>query len=102
MFPSFKENLHTMADKSLGFQHAVPPSGYQLYNTDGKLFGAMGLDNAGIRATGKIEYLAASVESQDFIFYPDSVVGRGSVGDLKEKQFGSLVVSADHVARIQT
>ncbi|HEX8059568.1 MAG TPA: hypothetical protein VF473_01470, partial [Cyclobacteriaceae bacterium] len=89
MFPSFKENLHTMADKSLGFQHAVPPSGYQLYNTDGKLFGAMGLDNAGIRATGKIEYLAATVESQDFIFYPDSVVGRGTVGELKEKQFGA-------------
>jgi len=89
MFPSFKENLHTMADKSLGFSHAVPESGYQLYNTDGKLFGAMGLDNAGIRATGRIEYLAATVESQDFVFYPDSVTGRGSVGELKEEQFGS-------------
>lgn len=89
MFPSFKENLHTMADKSLGFQHAVPTTGYQLYNTEGKLYGAMGLDNAGIRATGKIEYLAATVESQDFVFYPDSVVGRGSVGELKEKQFGA-------------
>ncbi|MEI9919400.1 MAG: hypothetical protein WDO14_11430 [Bacteroidota bacterium] len=89
MFPSFKENLHTMADKSLGFQHAVPTTGYNLYNGEGKLFGAMGLDNAGIRATGKIEYLAATVESEDFVFYPDSVVGRGSVGELKEKQFGS-------------
>lgn len=89
MFPSFKEKLHTQADKSLGFSHAVPETGYQLYNTDGKLFGAMGLDNAGIRATGKIEYLAATVESEDFVFYPDSVVGRGSVGELQEKQFGS-------------
>jgi len=89
MFPSFKEKLHTQADKSLGFSHAVPPTGYPLYNTEGKLFGAMGLDNAGIRATGKIEYLAATVESEDFVFYPDSVVGRGSVGELKEKQFGS-------------
>jgi hypothetical protein len=89
MFPSFKENLHTMADKSLGFQHAVPATGYPLYNTDGKLYGAMGLDNAGIRATGKIDYLAATVESQDFVFYPDSVVGRGNVGELKEKQFGA-------------
>jgi hypothetical protein len=89
MFPSFKEMLHTMADKSLGFQHAVPPAGYPLYNSEGKLYGAMGLDNAGIRATGKIEYLAATVESQDFVFYPDSVVGRGNVGELKEKQFGA-------------
>lgn len=90
MFPSFKEKLHTMADKSLGFSHGVPETGYPLYNTEGKLFGAMGLDNAGIRATGRIDYLPASVESQDFVFYPDSVVGRGNVGELKESQFGEI------------
>lgn len=90
MFPSFKEKLHTMPDKSLGFSHAVPQQGYPLYNTDGKLFGAMGLDNAGIRATGRIDYLAATVESRDFIFYPDSVVGKGEVGELKEGQIGQV------------
>lgn len=89
MLPSFKENLHTMADKSLGFNHAIPSTGYNLYNGSGKLYGALGLNNAGLRATGRIDYLAASVESQDFIFYPDSVVGRGSVGEIKEKQFGA-------------
>src|SRR5260221_7116754 len=90
MFPSFREKLHTMADKSLGFTHPVPMSGYQLFGGDGKLYGAMNLDNAGIRATGRIEYLAASVESPDFVFYPDSVVGKGKVGEIKEKQFGSV------------
>lgn len=89
MFPNFKEKLHTMPDKSLGFTHAVPQAGYQLFQGDGKLQGAMSLDNAGIRATGRIDYLAASVESNDFVFYPDSVVGRGTVGELKEKQFGA-------------
>jgi hypothetical protein len=90
MFPSFKEKLHTMADKSLGFTHAVPKSGYPLFGGDGKLFGGMSLDNSGIRATGRIEYLAATVESQDFVFYPDSVIGKGKVGEIKEKQFGSV------------
>jgi hypothetical protein len=90
MFPSFKEKLYTMPDKSLGFTHTVPASGYPLYQGDGKLYGGMSLDNAGIRATGKIDYLAASVESRDFVFYPDSVVGRGSVGEIKEKQFGAV------------
>lgn len=89
MFPSFKEKLHTQADKSLGFSHSIPATGYQLYNGEGKIFGAMGLDNSGIRATGRIDYLAATVESQDFVFYPDSVVGRGTVGEVKEKQFGA-------------
>jgi hypothetical protein len=91
MFPAFKEKLHTMTDKSLGFSHAIPTEGYQLFHGDGKLFGGMNLDNAGIRATGRIDFLAASVESQDFIFYPDSVVGKGKIGEIKEKQFGALV-----------
>lgn len=90
MFPNFKEKLHTMADKSLGFTHSIPTSGYQLFQGEGKIVGGIGLDNAGIRATGRIDYLAATVESKDFVFYPDSVVGRGNIGELKEKQFGSI------------
>lgn len=90
MFPNFKEKLHTMPDKSLGFTHAIPDAGYQLFQGDGKIVGAMSLDNAGIRATGRIDYLAASVESKDFVFYPDSVVGRGNIGELTEKQFGAV------------
>jgi hypothetical protein len=90
MFPSFKEKLHTMPDKSLGFTHTVPASGYQLYQGEGKFYGGMSLDNAGIRSSGRIDYLAATVESKDFVFYPDSVVGRGSVGEIKEKQYGAV------------
>lgn len=89
MFPSFREKLHTMPDKSMGFTHQIPSNGYQLYNGDGKIIGEMKLDNQGLRAAGRIDYLAASVESGDFVFYPDSVVGRGKVGELKEKQFGA-------------
>ncbi len=90
MFPSFKEKLHTMSDKSLGFTHIIPPEGYQLFKADGKVYGGINLDNAGIRVTGKIEYLAATVQSSDFVFYPDSVIGRGKIGELKEKQFGQV------------
>jgi hypothetical protein len=90
MFPSFKEKLHTMPDKSMGFTHMIPTGGYQLYKGDGEIVGEMKLDNQGIRAAGKIDYLAASVGSEDFVFYPDSVVGRGTVGELTEKQFGSV------------
>ncbi|MBS1950593.1 MAG: hypothetical protein JST37_06255 [Bacteroidetes bacterium] len=90
MFPNFKEKLHTMPDKSLGFTHAVPKSGYKMYNTDSKFFGGLNMDNAGLRAAGKIEYLAATVESGDFTLYPDSVLAKGNVGEIKEKQIGSI------------
>ena len=91
MFPSFKEKLHTMLDKSLGFEHAIPKEGYQLYKSDAKLYGVLTLDNRGLRAPGKIDFLAASVKSNDFVFYPDSVTAKGSRATISEKQFGSVV-----------
>lgn len=91
MFPSFKEKLHSMPDKSLGFKHAVPSSGYYLYKGEGKLFGEITLDKKGLRSPGRIEYLAATVYSDDFVFYPDSVSARGTHATITEKQFGSIV-----------
>jgi hypothetical protein len=91
MFPSFKEKLHSMPDKSLGFEHVVPKTGYQLYNSDAKLFGTITLDKKGLRSPGKIEYLAATVYSNDFVFYPDSVAAKGARATISEKQFGSVV-----------
>lgn len=91
MFPSFKEKLHTMPDKSLGFEHATPKEGYNLYKTDAKLFGVITLDNRGLRSPGEIDFLAATVKSNDFAFYPDSVIAKGSHAVIAEKQFGSVV-----------
>jgi hypothetical protein len=90
MFPPFDEKLHTMADKSLGFIHPIPSNGYNLYQGEGKLFGGLNLDNSGLRSTGRIEYLAAKVESDDFVFYPDSVLGRGKAGEIRETQIGNV------------
>jgi hypothetical protein len=90
MFPSFKERLHTMPDKSLGFDHDIPSAGYNLYKGEGKLSGTLRLDNQGIRSDGIIDFWAARIRSNDFIFYPDSVVAKGEEAFMDEKQFGSV------------
>lgn len=91
MLPSIKETLHTMPDKSLGFEHSIPQPGYQLYGGDGKLNGVLSMNNRGLRAVGNIDFLAASLPSRDFVFYPDSVVGRGHRATVREEQFGSVL-----------
>ncbi len=91
MFPKFKEKLHTMPDKSLGFEHAIPKEGYQLFNGDGNMTGALSLNNRGLRGYGKINYLAATVSSPDFLFYPDSVIANGSRAKIDKKQFGDVL-----------
>ncbi|MGC4021429.1 MAG: hypothetical protein QM734_05540 [Cyclobacteriaceae bacterium] len=100
MFPSFKEKLHTMPDKSMGFTHSVPTDGYNLYKGEGKLYGGISLDNAGIRSSGSIDYLAAHVESPDFVFYPDSVIAKGKVGEIKEAQIGNVEFSSSDFHRL--
>ena len=91
MFPSIKETLHTMPDKSLGFEHFIPPPGYQLYRGDGKMNGVITMNTRGLRGVGQIDFLATSVSSREFIFYPDSVLARGSRARIQEKQFGSVL-----------
>jgi hypothetical protein len=90
MFPSFKDKLSTQPDKSLGFTHILPDAGYQLYKGDGKMTGVLTMDNRGLRGVGQIEFLAVNVTSPDFIFYPDSVITRGTRARISEKQFGSV------------
>jgi hypothetical protein len=91
MFPSFKEKLHSQPDKSLGFEHVIPKTGYQLYNGDGNLHGVLTMNNRGLRGTGKIDYLAVSVYSPDFVFYPDSVTTHGDRATIAKKQFGDVL-----------
>ena len=91
MFPSIKETLHTMPDKSLGFDHAIPPPGYQLYKSDGKMNGVISMTNRGLRGEGQIDFLAATLSSRDFVFYPDSVTARGNRATIREQQFGEVL-----------
>ncbi len=87
MFPEFKETLNIQPDYALGFEHSIPPDGYHLFDGEGKLFNRLTMDKRGLRADGKIEYLTTTLNSNDFIFYVDSVVTRGSVVDIAEGEY---------------
>lgn len=90
MFPNFKDKLSTQPDKSLGFLHIIPDAGYQMYKGDGNMHGVLTMDNRGLRGVGKIDFLAATVSSGDFIFYPDSVITKGDRAIISNKQFGAI------------
>ncbi|MFM7329912.1 MAG: hypothetical protein ACKO3B_14410, partial [Bacteroidota bacterium] len=90
MFPAFKEKLHAMADKSLGFTHTTPAEGYGLFNGPGNYKGTINLDNKGIVANGSINFMAATVTSAKFVFWPDSVVTRSNSGSIEEKTVGGV------------
>jgi hypothetical protein len=90
MFPAFQEKLHTQPDKSLGFEHKIPSTGYQLYEGDGLMNGNLSMNHRGLRGKGTINFLAASVTANDFVFYPDSVTAKGTDAKIEGKQFGNV------------
>ncbi|MEO1050884.1 MAG: hypothetical protein AAFX87_09660 [Bacteroidota bacterium] len=91
MFPIFEEKLKVMPDFSLGFEHKIPEDGFQLFEGRGKLYGDIKLDKQGIRSKGKIDFLSTTVESEDFIFYPDSVVASGTNAEIRQEEFNGII-----------
>lgn len=73
IFPDFDETLRLQEDFSLGFKRETPPGGYPIYGGKGTYHENIQLSHEGLRGKGKLEYLAATTLSDDFIFMPDSM-----------------------------
>jgi hypothetical protein len=78
IFPDFKETLQIMPDNSLGFNHTIPPSGYKLYKGEAQLFEKITLDKNGLVGHGTMQYLTSESQSDNYVFYQDSVLAEGT------------------------
>jgi len=73
IFPDFKETLTLQPDHSLGFIRETPPNGFPMYGGKGTYHDTIRMSNEGLRGNGKLEYIASTTYSNDFIFSPDSM-----------------------------
>lgn len=73
IFDAIAEPIVVMPDYSLGFSHSTPEDGYGIYNNKGRFYSKIKLDNLGFNGSGTLEYLTSKIESDEFIFYPDSL-----------------------------
>ncbi|GAA5034288.1 hypothetical protein GCM10011506_27510 [Marivirga lumbricoides] len=97
IFPVFEEKLRVMPDKSLGFQHPLPEEGIDLLEGKARFYGDIKLDNKGLRGGDKIEFLSTSINSSNFTFFKDSIVGAGTYakmnpGDVKGASFPDMEI----------
>ncbi|MEC7754447.1 hypothetical protein [Roseivirga sp. UBA1976] len=84
ILPQFKENLKVMPDKSFGFIHAIPDSGYNLYQTGGRLYGEVHLNKQGITSPGVIEFLTGRFDNEKATMFLDSLVAeKGIKGEMQ-------------------
>ena len=75
IFDDMDVTLTVQQDLSLGFDIPTPEEGKRLYGGKGRFYQGVALNGKGLGGNGKIEYLTATAESDNFMFYPDSVAG---------------------------
>jgi hypothetical protein len=93
IFPDFRETLVLQPhDYSLGFSTNTPEKGYPAYQGKGQYKGKIQLSNSGLLGKGNLQYLGASVNSEDFIFRPSQTLGSAKAFDLEEDRGGSIQV----------
>ncbi|MVN77887.1 hypothetical protein GO988_16270 [Hymenobacter sp. HMF4947] len=82
--PPIKTALTTQEDGSLGFVHTVPAAGYPLYGGKGRLAGGakVKLNAQGLQSSGTMTYLGATLQSDRFVMYGDSLTGEGKTGTI--------------------
>ena len=91
ILPIFKEDLKVMDDKSFGFVHAIPDSGYNLYKTEGRLFGEVQMDAEGISTPGTIEFLTGTFDTERAIMFLDSMIGHNGISASLQSGFVDTV-----------
>ncbi len=73
ILPTMPEQLRLQDDYSLGFEKDAPVEGFPTYGTKGTLKGKVKLSNKGLRANGDLKYITSLTQSDDMIYFPDSM-----------------------------
>lgn len=84
IFPDFEETLTLQPDHSLGFIRETPKGGFPMYGGKGTYHDTIRMSNEGLRGNGKLEYIASTTYSNDFLFFPDSMNAIAQSFDVEE------------------
>ncbi|MDT8401521.1 MAG: hypothetical protein RQ743_07495 [Bacteroidales bacterium] len=71
---TLNQTLTLQHDNSLGFSYNIPPEGMDVYGGKGKIYKLIEMSNQGMKGNGSLDYLTAHLESDEFNFFPDSVL----------------------------
>lgn len=76
ILPDIEQPLQLMEDRSLGVVTDTPPDGDPLYGGMARFTSGVRLDLGGLQGGGEIDFLTAHVAGDDFVFLPDSAIGK--------------------------
>lgn len=69
-----KQYLIIQDNNSLGFNMTIPPEGVDVYDKRGVMYKSLSMSNKGLIGSGTLKHLTSTTISEDFHFYPDSMI----------------------------
>lgn len=94
IFPDITEPLGLMEDNSLGFEVSTGAGSLPLYKGKGDFTSDITLNYNGLQGNGQLDYLTSTSASEQFIFLPDSTIGRTTSFENRENRGGIEVPKA--------
>jgi hypothetical protein len=73
-----KQFLTIQDNNSLGFNMVVPEDGIEVYGNRGRLFESLNMSNRGLIGGGVLKHLTSTTKSDEFQFYPDSMLTKAT------------------------
>lgn len=83
-----RQYLVIQENNSLGFNMIIPESGIDLYNGKARLFDQISMSNNGLTGSGILKHLTSTTLSEEYKFFPDSMLTRAVSFDIARDEAG--------------
>jgi hypothetical protein len=87
-----RQYLVIQENNSLGFNMTIPPEGVGLYDNGGILYNSLSMSNKGLTGSGTVKHLTSTTVSDEFKFFPDSMITQASAFNVEKDGSGIFPV----------
>jgi hypothetical protein len=83
-----RQFLVIQENNSLGFNMTIPPEGIEVYGNKGILYNDLSMSNKGLIGSGSMKHLTSTTVSDEFKFFPDSMLTQASTFSIDKDPSG--------------
>jgi len=83
-----KQYLTIQENNSLGFNMIIPEKGIEVYDSRGILYNDLNMSNKGLVGSGKLKHLSSVTQSDEYRFFPDSMIAQATTFDIERDGAG--------------
>jgi hypothetical protein len=83
-----RQYLTIQGDNSLGFNMTIPDEGIEVYGSRGRLHDNISMSSKGLVGSGKLNHLTSTTMSDEYRFFPDSMLTQAKTFDIDKNGAG--------------